>query len=387
PLQIKVEHVAAESAARVMVRDAAANQVVSGAQVNVIDSTTGRSIVGKTDLRGVFVAEEIAGPPTVIVKDEPSRYSLHQAPAAAMHAGGRPLPWVHVARPGAAAGGRFGIPLAEDKNTRIRQALAAPISLEFVETPLQDVVDYLKNATKIEIQIDRKSLDDVGVATDMPVTKNLRNVSLKSALRLMLRELGLTYSIEDEVLLITTPEEAENRLETRMYPVTDLVRFQDKKGEAWTDFDSLIELITSTVKPQTWDEVGGPGSIAPLTVRGEEVIVLSQTEDVHEELDELIARLRKVGKLPEDGTLPVREPQQWDGPQAGGFGGMGGFGGAPADAAQQPAPILQPGAGGKAELLRGLMEAQRELQGAEADQLQQMYEKGKGISGMGGGMF
>ena len=29
------------------------------------------------------------------------------------------------------------------------------------------------------------------------------------------------------------------------------------------DFDSLIDLITSTIKPTSWDEVGGPGSIMP----------------------------------------------------------------------------------------------------------------------------
>ncbi len=34
-------------------------------------------------------------------------------------------------------------------------------------------------------------------------------------------------------------------------------------GGVEADFDSLIDLITSTVKPQTWEEVGGPGSIAP----------------------------------------------------------------------------------------------------------------------------
>ena len=33
-------------------------------------------------------------------------------------------------------------------------------------------------------------------------------------------------------------------------------------GGSQADFDSLIELITTTVKPQTWDEVGGPGSIS-----------------------------------------------------------------------------------------------------------------------------
>jgi len=32
-------------------------------------------------------------------------------------------------------------------------------------------------------------------------------------------------------------------------------------GGAFADFDSLIELITSTIKPDSWDDVGGPGAI------------------------------------------------------------------------------------------------------------------------------
>ncbi len=34
-------------------------------------------------------------------------------------------------------------------------------------------------------------------------------------------------------------------------------------GGAEPDFDSLIDLITSTIKPTSWDSVGGPGSIMP----------------------------------------------------------------------------------------------------------------------------
>lgn len=34
-------------------------------------------------------------------------------------------------------------------------------------------------------------------------------------------------------------------------------------GGSEPDFDSLIDLITSTVKPTSWDTVGGPGSVAP----------------------------------------------------------------------------------------------------------------------------
>jgi hypothetical protein len=34
-------------------------------------------------------------------------------------------------------------------------------------------------------------------------------------------------------------------------------------GASQADFDSLIDLITSTIAPTSWDEVGGPGSIQP----------------------------------------------------------------------------------------------------------------------------
>lgn len=37
----------------------------------------------------------------------------------------------------------------------------------------------------------------------------------------------------------------------------------DLAGGAAADFDSLIQLIQSTVSPMSWDAVGGPGSIAP----------------------------------------------------------------------------------------------------------------------------
>ena len=51
----------------------------------------------------------------------------------------------------------------------------------------------------------------------------LKGITLRSALRLMLDDLGLTYLIQDEVMQITTPEKAEARLLTKVYPVGDLV--------------------------------------------------------------------------------------------------------------------------------------------------------------------
>ena len=82
---------------------------------------------------------------------------------------------------------------------------------------------FLRDQHGIPIEIDKKALDNVGVGTDTPVTRNLKGISLRSALRLILKDLGLTYIIRDEVLLITSSEEAEKELVTRVYPVGDLV--------------------------------------------------------------------------------------------------------------------------------------------------------------------
>jgi hypothetical protein len=106
---------------------------------------------------------------------------------------------------------------------RIQKALGEPTNLEFVEAPLQDVIDYLKDLHGIEIQIDNKALEDASIGADTPVTRNLKGITLKSALRLMLGTMDLTYVIKNEVLLITTPEKAGNELVTKVYPVADLV--------------------------------------------------------------------------------------------------------------------------------------------------------------------
>ena len=95
--------------------------------------------------------------------------------------------------------------------------------MDFTDTPLEEVVNLLQEDYGIPIQIDRPALEAIGLDPNEPVTVNLHNISLRSALRLMLKKLQLTYIIQDEVLMITTPEEAESQLVVKVYPVADLV--------------------------------------------------------------------------------------------------------------------------------------------------------------------
>ena len=56
------------------------------------------------------------------------------------------------------------------------------------------------------------------------MTVKLRNVKTQTALRLILGELGLTYLTYDDVLMITTPEDAGSQLVTRVYDCRDLMK-------------------------------------------------------------------------------------------------------------------------------------------------------------------
>ena len=206
---------------------------------------------------------------------------------------------------------------------KIDEQLHALSHVDFVETPLSEVIDYLKDLHGIEIQLDTNALKGLGVAADTPISKNLKGISLKSVLKLILEPLQLTYTIKNEVLLITSQEKVAADLTTIVYPVADLVLARDASGEESADFDSLIELMTSTVKSSTWDAVGGPGSIAGFETNLS--LTISQTQEVHEEIRDLLKQLRSA----DGGTRPYRRrAPAANAPGTGGMGGMmGGMGG------------------------------------------------------------
>ncbi len=73
-------------------------------------------------------------------------------------------------------------------------------------------------------------------------------------------------------------------------------------GGTNADFDSLIDLIKTTVKPTSWDDTGGTGTISQFATNLS--LVVSQTQEVHEELADLLEQLRRLQDL--QVTIEVR---------------------------------------------------------------------------------
>ena len=73
-------------------------------------------------------------------------------------------------------------------------------------------------------------------------------------------------------------------------------------GGAQADFDTLIDLITTTVSPESWEEVGGTGSLQGFPTNLS--LVVAQTQEVHERIADLLAQLRRLQDL--QVTIEVR---------------------------------------------------------------------------------
>jgi hypothetical protein len=192
--------------------------------------------------------------------------------------------------------------------THIFATLGENTTVEFIEEPLIGVVHFLVDFHDMQIQIDEPALKDMGLGTDEPISKSLDGVSLHSALNLILRDLGLDWTIANEVLLITSPEVAESTMVTRVYDVGDLILARDNKGQLWRDFDSMIHMLTSTIDPHDWEEFGGPGSIADFEFRGAAGLVIRHTPKVHQKVARLLNDLAKLAAKYGSDVYPDREP-------------------------------------------------------------------------------
>lgn len=106
--------------------------------------------------------------------------------------------------------GKFGT-----SEERIWAELDKKTEFDFREQPLKDVIDDVSYRHNIPIVINRKAIEDYGVALETPITFKMKGHKLKSALRRILEEFDLTYFIADEVLQITTP--VENQLVAQLF--------------------------------------------------------------------------------------------------------------------------------------------------------------------------
>ncbi|PQO29969.1 hypothetical protein [Blastopirellula marina] len=160
-------------------------------------------------------------------------------------------------------------------------------SVAFNDLPLHNALKQLSEQAGIAIRIDEIALAESALSSSEKISLELENVSLYSVLKWLLRESELTFFIDVESIVVTTPAEAEIHLKTYFYAIPELIG-----NPAY--YDEVIEAITSVIEPDSWEELGGPGSIAPFR----NGLMISSSHEIHALVDQLFAGFCHFQTLP-----------------------------------------------------------------------------------------
>ncbi|NOY40524.1 MAG: general secretion pathway protein GspD [Planctomycetes bacterium] len=282
--------------------------------------------------------------------------------------------------------GREGSSPARSRRTarelEIERKLRTQVLPKYENMPLSEVIHGLSDLAGVNIHLDARGLGQEAVESDAPISLSLgQEISLESALNLILEPLHLAFMIKDDVIKITSEQLSDGERYIVSYNVADLVipipNFVPSTnmglqglindayaaiphqgqaggipvpgpiavanggrpdttilpnggmalaqqmgapgspsasaplrsgpgglgGAASADFDSLIDLIVSTVAFDSWMENGtGEGEIQPFPTNLS--LVISQTQRVHEEIADLLEQLRRLQDL--QVTIEVR---------------------------------------------------------------------------------
>lgn len=177
--------------------------------------------------------------------------------------------------------------IAEDRALKSKLEVRATLALDEGNT-FEEFLAILKEKYGIQAIVDPRGAGALGITLSSPVVREqfrLENVPLRRILRSVLQEQDLTYVIDEGFLQITSEDEAWKFAKVRVYPVADLV--SDPNTELGIAFSELMDVIEITIAPDSWDEGGDMIDFHPSLC-----IVVRQTDEVHDQIEHLLAELR-----------------------------------------------------------------------------------------------
>ncbi len=231
---------------------------------------------------------------------------------------------------------RRGEPLEFAESEADRAVLSAlretrlPVDLN--ENAFEDVIAFIGNTTRLDIDVDWESLADVGVDPDTPVTLRLREVPLETLLDRVVAKvsdptLPAGWSIQDGIITIASDEVLRRNTVLEIYDIRDLLfvipqfenapqfdlqsALQSSQGgggqspfqggqqdddvvELEDRVQEIVDLIQANIDPDGWVDLGGnTSSVTQLNGN----FVITTTSRNHRAIIGLLSKLRAVRAL------------------------------------------------------------------------------------------
>jgi hypothetical protein len=196
---------------------------------------------------------------------------------------------------------------AQPPTLTTRQQLSRKVAnVNWTNIPLSEALDYIATAVSVNFDVNWKALEALNIGRTTAVSVHLRDVPVRKLIKTILSAASpddkLTYYVDDEIVVITTRELADQQLIVKVYPAADLIMevpnfvgpnvslsnagqtsggrsgsggsqsmLSDNNSESNTQNEQgktkvqreedLVALIKDTVKPEIWRDNGGTATI------------------------------------------------------------------------------------------------------------------------------
>lgn len=113
--------------------------------------------------------------------------------------------------------------LGQIADRHLYEALSKPAEVDFVETPLKDVADYVSDVYKINVSLNITPLADANISPDSPIDLRARHLNAGTMLVLICEPHGMAATYRWGTIWITTKDDAKNWVDRT--GLTDLLNF------------------------------------------------------------------------------------------------------------------------------------------------------------------
>jgi type II secretory pathway component GspD/PulD (secretin) len=222
-----------------------------------------------------------------------------------------------------------------EKDREVQRKLKQTMpKLVLPNTPLQDVIQFIRDVSGTNIYVNWTALQAAGIDKTTQVDVHLQDVTVEKALKVVLEYVGgattqLSFVMSDGVIKISTKDDLNRDTITRVYDIRDLIvrvpnfvgpridlasigqNVGNNNAGGTTIFDNanannnagvdpiptkkemiaeIIATIKETVDPDSWRDKGTVGSIRELSGQ----LIVTQTAESHNKLLNLIKQLREA---------------------------------------------------------------------------------------------
>jgi hypothetical protein len=158
-----------------------------------------------------------------------------------------------------------------DKEVALLKTLNSTMSVNYDKDKFKSVIGHIQDKTGLSIIIDEASLRDANVDYEADtVDFKVAKVTVRTILKKVLGDKGLTYIIKEGAIQVMTPKKASEFTVVKTYQIDDLIapspqmqaRFGPLMGQLQMQQNAqmLANMIASTIEPSYW-QPNGPGVI------------------------------------------------------------------------------------------------------------------------------